>query len=144
MAFKVSGGGFRKLKEIRQRFGQANVDRALEIASDNMQEEALNLVADGFASGTDPYGTPWNAPNDLQITGGTRRFTRGKSDRTGFRIHATDKKAIWHHDPRKRAAWGGKALPTRLLVPVKARGLPPIWAKRLREAAEDAVKVFRR
>lgn len=140
--FKVSGD-FAKLKRIQQRFGQTNVNRALEVASDNMAEEALNLVAEGFASGTDPYGKAWNAPNDLQITGGIRRYTRGKSDKNGFRIHSTDRKAIWHHAPRPREAWGGKALPTRLQVPTQARGLPPIWVKRLRAAAGEALKVFR-
>lgn len=140
-AFKITGD-FAKLNGIEQRFAQSNVDRALELANRNMADEALGLVAEGFASGTDPYGKPWSAPHNLQITGGIRRYVASNVDKNGFRIHSTNEKAIWHHAPRPRDAWGGKALPTRLQVPLPGK-LPGVWAQRLREAAEDAAKLFR-
>lgn len=117
-----------------------NAPKALEGMSSNMAEEALGLVAEGFKTGTDPYGKPWDAPNNLQITGGIRRFTK-VFRRSGFMLSATDQKAIWHHAPRKRAAWGGKALPTRLMIPTSERGLPPHWRKRLVAAGEAELKL---
>jgi hypothetical protein len=116
-----------------------NAPKALEGMSSNMAEEALGLIAEGFKTGTDPYGEPWNAPNNLQITGGIRRFTK-VFRRSGFMLSATDGKAIWHHQPKKRAAWGGKALPTRLMIPTTARGIPPRWRKRLVDAGEAELK----
>jgi hypothetical protein len=111
--------------------------------SSSMCEEALNLISEGFRSGTDPYGKPWNAPNNLQITGRIRAYAKSEEAAVGFEVHATDEKAIWHHDPQPREAWGGKALPTRLQVPVGGN-LPGEWEIRLREAAEDALEELAR
>jgi hypothetical protein len=137
-------GDFGKLTKIANRFSQGNVDKALELANKNMAEEALNLVSEGFSKGQDPYGKAWNAPNDLQITGGIRRYTYELTGKRGFRVHSTDQKAVWHHSPQPRPAWGGKKLPTRLQVPTTAKGLPKKWTVRLRKAASDAFKIFRR
>lgn len=102
-----------------------------------MAEEALNLIAEGFDRGSDPYGKPWNAPNNLQITGRLRAFGKKQVSARGFVVGATDRKAIWHHAPRPRPKWGGKSLPQRLQVPIKSRGLPKHWAKQLKEAATE-------
>lgn len=133
-------GDFGKLREIEQRFEPAKVKRLLTLANRNMADEALGLIAEGFASGTDPYGKPWNAPHQLQITGAIRRYVASDVTDKGFRLHSTDQKAQWHHDPQPREAWGGKSLPRRLQVPTAAGGLPEKWAVRLTEAAEEVLK----
>ena len=106
----------------------------------SLAEETVNLIAEGFSSGMDPYGQPWDAPNNLQITGRMRSYAPVNADANGFMVAATDQKAIWHHAPRPRARWGGKALPTRLQVPIAARGLPARWNARYREAIEDFLR----
>lgn len=131
--------GAEKLDRWLRKFSAAGIEDAFEFASDEAAETSLNLISEGFAAGTDPYGTPWGAPNNLQITGRMRAYTKGQIDSGGFSVHSTDEKAPWHHSPRPRDAWGGKALPTRLQVPTEGRGLPSEWATRIEEAIEDAL-----
>lgn len=131
-------GNFAALKRLQQKLDQA--PKILEVAATNMADESLALVAEGFKAGRDPYGKPWNAPNNLQITGGIRKYARVRGPAPGFKIAATDQKAAWHHNPQPRAAWGGKSLPTRLQVPIKSKGLPPEWEARLTEAAMDVMR----
>lgn len=128
--------GLAKLRALSKTLGQPQ--RLLELAAKDGAEELLNLTQEGFKAGTDPYGRAWNAPNSLQITGRLRAYTKSH-DTSGFKVHSTDEKAIWHHAPQPRPAWGGKALPTRLQVPTKAQGLPSHWHDQLVEALEDAI-----
>lgn len=111
----------------------------MKIACMVAQEQTMTLIGECFKSGTDPYGKPWNAPNRLQITGGIRSYARGPYDATGFSVHSTDEKALWHHAPQPRANWGGQSLPTRMQVPTDARGLPPEWAKRITKVMEKSL-----
>ena len=129
-----------RLKAWAKRFG--NPDKMLELAAKDGCEETLNLISEGFSAGKDPYGASWDAPNNLQITGRLRSFTKAGIGPGGWKVVATDKKAIWHHAPQPRAKWGGQALPTRLLVPTKGKGLPGKWAKRLRKALVDVMKEY--
>lgn len=115
----------------------------LEKAAEVGQETTLNLISRGFKRGEDPYGKPWDAPNNLQITGGIKSYTKGKTSSSGWSVHATDEKAIWHHDPQPRANWkDNKSLPQRLQVPTDERGWPPQWEKRINKAIERALKVL--
>jgi hypothetical protein len=132
----VVKGDFAKVANWANKF--QHPERFLKLISRNMAEEAVNLVKEGFDKGRDPYGKNWRAPHNLQITGRMRSYTVAKDGPTGFTVAATDQKAIWHHAPRKRKAWGGKALPTRLQVPINGK-LPNSWSKRLSEAAQDVL-----
>jgi len=118
--------------------------KALAKACEVAQETTLNLISRGFKRATDPYGKPWNAPNNLQITGGIRRYAKGKNSAGGWSVHSTDEKAIWHHNPQPRAAWGGKALPTRLQVPTKALGWPVEWKSRVSRAIKETLTYLMR
>jgi len=132
-------GDFRKLAQLAKQLGALSDPSTLRPLNESLKEETLALVSQGFKRARDPYGKPWEAPNNLQITGGIRRYA-GDSSAGGFRVFATDKKAIWHHAPRKRRAWGGKSLPTRLQVPVPSRGLP----RRYRDAYVETIRDFAR
>ena len=132
----------RGLEKLRGLIALAQApDTAIEAIAKVGQEQVLTLIGECFKSGTDPYGTPWDAPNNLQITGGIRSYARGKTDAGGFEVHATDEKAIWHHNPQPRANWGGKSLPQRLQVPTSERGLPPAWATRIIEVMEKSLEL---
>lgn len=132
-------GDFAKLERTRAELRKVGSPDQLEALNRNLLEEGLNLVSEGFASGTDPYGEPWDAPNNLQITGRIRSYA-GEANAGGFRIFATDQKALWHHAPRPRPRWGGKSLPTRLQVPTVQRGLPGSWEARFEEVAGEFMR----
>lgn len=138
MAFRVRIKGVEKLQQVRRALG--NPDAMLAKASEVGAETTLNLISKGFKSGTDPYGNPWNAPNNLQITGALRRYAKRQANKRGWRVGSTDEKAAWHHNPQPRAAWGGKALPTRLQVPIEGRGLPEQWRKRISRAIKGSLE----
>jgi hypothetical protein len=129
--------GVQKLRALARTL--EDPQKFLVLASQDGAEEALNLISEGFKAGSDPYGKGWGAPNNLQITGGIKDYTEGRIGADGFVVHSTDQKAIWHHAPQPRAAWGGKALPTRLQVPTAAQGLPAAWKEQLSEAMEDVI-----
>lgn len=126
-----------KMAELARIMGDP--DRVLRAAAKDCAEETLNLISDGFKSGTDPYGHAWDAPNDLQITGRLRAYAYSEVGPRGYSVHSTDEKAIWHHNPQPRPSWGGKALPTRLQIPISALGIPRKWSERLAESAEDVI-----
>lgn len=127
--------GLRKLAD-----GLRDTNRALAAASKAGCEQTLNLIAKGFKAGTDPYGQAWDAPNNLQITGGIRSYARKRQDADGWTVHSTDEKAIWHHAPQPRAAWGGRKLPTRLQVPINGR-MPPLWAQAIARVCGKALRL---
>jgi hypothetical protein len=134
--FAARASNLRVLREAASAL--VNAEKMLETASKVGAELTISLVLKGFKSGTDPYGSAWNAPNNLQITGGIRSYSRSYTAR-GWEVHSTDEKAIWHHDPQPRPAWGGKSLPTRLQVPTASRGLPDAWAKAIKSVIEASI-----
>jgi len=132
-------GDWAKLRKVEDTLRRTGAPDQLKAVNANLLEEGLNLVSEGFAKGSNPYGQPWNAPHNLQITGRIRAYA-GSSSAGGFKIFATDRKAVWHHAPRPRPRWGGKALPTRLQVPVADRGLPANWRQRFEEIAREFMR----
>jgi len=110
-------------------------------------EEALDLVKEGFAKQTDPYGDRWQ---DKKVDDG-RSILVGKTVQLKKWQIVKKSNGKWtlspsptagdyaaaHQDPRPRAAWGGKKLPRRMMIPSKARGMPPAWSKRMEEAMND-------
>jgi hypothetical protein len=133
-------GDFAKLSRTQQTLRKTGSSAQLTALNQNLGEEGLNLISEGFSSGTNPYGEPWDAPNNLQITGGIRRYAITSVNAGGFQISATDRKAIWHHAPKPRSRWGGKALPTRLQVPTAERGLPAKWSAQFEDVALEFMR----
>lgn len=139
MTFKVTGDWAEMRKAISR---LKSAPKLLAKLSEAQQETALNLISDGFRAATDPYGSAWNAPNGLKITGRMRAYAKGRSGATGWQVHSTDQKAIWHHAPQPRPEWGGKSLPVRLQVPTTAGGLPSAWKSALEDAAVDILEAW--
>jgi len=134
---RVKVKGLQALRRIRKDFEAP--EKVLRKASEVGAESMLNLIAQCFRTGTDPYGSPWEAPNNLQITGGIRRYTKKETTSGGWKCISTDQKAIWHHAPRPRDEWSGKALPTRLQVPTTSRGWPRKWKLNVVRGMQDSV-----
>lgn len=137
MALRVKITGLKHLRRLAA--ATKNPRAALSKASEIGAETTLNLISQGFKAGSDPYGKSWKAPNNLQITGGIKRYAKSDVGARGWKVHSTDEKAIWHHAPRPRDAWGGKALPTRLQIPTSGRDLPTKWRKNISRAFGDAL-----
>jgi hypothetical protein len=98
-------GDFAGLNGLIKRIEKIGKPAALERLSDNLAEQALDLIEEGFANERDPYGKPW-AP---KVFGDGRQILVGKSTQlrrgfhrkvvasTGFRVgpSATAKYAKW-------------------------------------------------
>lgn len=148
MAVSVRGD-FHKLKAWKTLFEKA--PELLKPMSQDMAEEILGLVQDGFRSQSDPYGEAW-APKKRDdgrsiLVGKTSRLRRGwhreKVNERGFVIAPSVKYATAHQDPRARKGWGKRPgaltrLPRRAMVPY--RGLPPDWRKALTSIARDHLR----
>jgi hypothetical protein len=140
MAVSVRGD-FHKLKAWKALFDKA--PELLKPMSNDMAEELLGFVQDGFRSQADPYGDGWPAKkvDDGRsiLVGKTTRLRRGwhteRVGNRGFVIAPSVFYAIAHQDPKPRPKWGGKRLPRRAMVPY--RGLPDKWQRALSEIAND-------
>lgn len=144
----VVGGDFKLLEAWEQALG--NAPEVLGGMSRGMAEEALDLVQEGFATETNPYGEPWPAKKvddgRAVLVGKTARLRRGWSIRRAgkgsFMIAPSVTYAAAHQDPQKRAGWGTRPgsytqLPQRMMVPGSGRGLPTSWSNALESVAED-------
>jgi len=140
----VIRGDFHKLKAWKELFKTAP-ELMAPIAKDGA-EEILGLIQDGFRAQADPYGQAW-APKKIPdgrsiLVGETTRLRRGwhteRVGKKGFVVASSVKYASAHQDPRPRAAWGGKALKRRAMIPY--RGLPASWKQALREVARDHLR----
>lgn len=120
--------------------------------SASMAEETIGLITEGFRSETDPYGDTWTPkkrPDGRQtLSGKTARLRRWhivRSSKGGWTVAPTAAYAGAHQNPRRRPGWGQSpgsltALPQRMMIPTRSRGLPPSWAAAYRETAVDTLR----
>jgi len=161
-------GDFAKLKGWGQRFDNVAAS-GMQIVSLQLAEESLELVREGFATTTDPYGKKW-APlvirngRPLSDTGGLRSSWSVR-ERTAkrFRIESHKKHSIFHqkgtglYGPRKKRIEPVHAKALKFKGPsgpifaksvkgspkrrmVPDRGLPPRWARRLKATAVETLE----
>jgi phage gpG-like protein len=130
----ISGNGFAVLDRLSKQLAKS--PSILRAVAKNMAEEALDLVAQGFADERDPYGIPW-APlkvrqgKILQDTARLKRsWHRKRIDAAGFTIGSGVSYASFHQE-------GTRRLPPRKMVP-DAGNLPPRWRKAIVQAAVEA------
>lgn len=154
-------GDFAKLDGWAKRIGDAGGAAKLKELSENLAEEALELVAEGFEKETDPYGKKWKRkrfPDGRQVLGGqTARLRRGWHRKSvtaqGFQIAPAVNYAKYAQNGRARiTAAPGKTLrfivngkpvfrksvgpaPARKMVPDKGR-LPKAWRRALLATAQ--------
>jgi hypothetical protein len=119
----------------------------ISVMSEQVAEEALALVSEGFAKQTDPYGKAWpeKKVDDGRsiLVGKTTRLRRGwhkvKISEAKWSIQPSVVYAAAHQDPQPRAAWGGRRLPQRMMIPMKTRGMPAAWTKRIEETLGETM-----
>ncbi len=132
------GGDFKKVDEWAKLMGSA--PDVLESMSRNMAEEALELVAQGFESESDPYGRKWKEkkyPDGRLVLGGkTARLRRGwhltRSGKAGFGIAPSVNYAPYHQLGAPRAG-----IAARMMVPSARLGLPPKWRDAFAAVVEE-------
>lgn len=128
-------GDFGKLTDWAKRLRAS--DRVLRSVAKNMAEEALDLVAQGFADEKDPYGRAWaklkvRRGKILQDTARLKRsWHRVKLSETGFTIAAGASYATFHQAGTKRMA-------ARKMVP-DGGNLPASWRAAMLEAAHEVL-----
>jgi hypothetical protein len=91
------------------------------------------LVDAEFASGTDPYGTPWtptkNGGNPLQ---GGRGMVSVSMDGNGLSV-TTNEIGGYHQT-------GTSRMPQRMVIPDEGRGFPPSWQAVLDAASTEVME----
>lgn len=131
------------LNDLLQKLDQP--ERALEITSKNLCEEAINLIKEGFDAERDPYGDPWKPKlaNDGRktLSGPTSRLKGGwhrvEQNERGFTVAPSVRYAVYHQSDQPRTR-----LPRRMMIPDDALGLPTGWQKRFEETAEDVLEAL--
>ena len=136
MSVRITGD-LAKIDAWRKRFGEAAVAKVKRTILENVAEEALELIAEGFSKEQAPNGAPW-APlkqrrgKILQDTGRMRAsFHRKTIGGDRVTIGPAVKYAAFHQS-------GTVRMVARPMVP--DGGLPAKWQARLNEAAEDVLK----
>jgi hypothetical protein len=138
-------GDFAKFRRHIGRVERLGSPDAMRRLTNNLAEEAISLVLEGFQNETDPYGNKWQRKvfkdGRQVLVGSTTRLRRGwkrvRSDGRGFRISPSVIYAVYHqhgtgiYGPRKRRIepTTKKVLSFKIQVPVarKARaGASPI------------------
>jgi phage gpG-like protein len=163
-------GDFASLKRFQKKIEQA--PKALQIVNEQLAEEAIDLIREGFEKSSDPYGNAW-APlvlrqgRPLEDTGGLKAgWFRQSVTAHGFTIANAKRYASYHqggtgiYGPRKQrivpikakvlrlgktgmVARSVKGTPIRRMVPEKGR-LPEAWKKRFSDTAQEVLtEIFR-
>lgn len=161
----VTGNGFAALDRMIRKVERAGSSQALRTLSNNLAEEVIELIGEGFERETDPYGKAWapkRFPDGRQVlVGKTARLRRGWHRKSvgpsGFTIAPSVKYARYqqhgrgpvhaHSGKALRFMVGGKAVfrksvgpaPARKMVPDRGR-LPDAWRRALLLAARAYFK----
>jgi len=134
--------------------------------SEQLAEETIGLIREGFDKSEDPDGNEWDPPllragKPLQDTGGLKAsWYRRSSSRDGFSVASAKQYSVYHqfgtgiYGPRKTAIRPVKAkalkLPNgifrrsvkgtkpRRMVP--SSGIPTEWSRRLVETATEVLE----
>jgi len=130
-------GDFAKLNKWIKRID--NTPKVLAVIADNLAEESLDLIKDGFRAETDPDGVKWpklkyRKGKILQDTARMRNsFHRKRVSKTGFVVGPAVTYAQFHQHGTARG------IPVRRMVP-RGNRLPPKWKRRFVETASEVLE----
>lgn len=82
-------GDFKRLDIFVE--GLSKLPKAAQIICDQLAEETLELIREGFETSTDPYGNPWEPPKmragrPMEDTGGLRSSWHKRLESGGFTV----------------------------------------------------------
>lgn len=135
-------GDFGKLRGWQELFENGEV--LLEATSQQLAEETIGLIKQGFRSETDPYGDKWTPKQKHDgrktLSGKTSRLKGGwhvvRADKRGFSAAPSVPYAAPHQAPRFNRR------PRRMMVPTASKGLPPDWSHAYEEAATELMRSY--
>jgi len=138
MSFRFTGD-FAKLKHFQKKVQQS--PQVLQVISENLAEEAIDLVKQGFRDQADPDGNAWKPKKKDDgraiLTGKTGRLKGGWHrrgvTRKGFRIGPSVTYAAPHQSGVPK-----RGLVARKMVPGKR--LPLKWRKAFVETAQEILE----
>jgi phage gpG-like protein len=162
-------GDFAKLRRFEKKV--ALVPKTLVRVNEQLAEETIELIREGFERSEDPYKRPWprlklRRGRPLEDTGAMKSaWHRGQISARGFTVSNAKRYAAWHQGgtgiygvrrqlirPVRAKALrlpgplffrSVRGTPKRLMVPVAGR-LPPAWRARYEETATDVLtELFR-
>jgi len=132
VTFKLTGD-FAKLRGFEKQIRQS--PKVLQIISQNLAEETIELIREGFTREQEPSGKPWKplkyrSGKILQDTGRLRSsWHRTRASKRGFTVASAVKYAPFHQTGTRRG------LAARPMVPNKK--LPLSWRNRYVETAQE-------
>lgn len=163
-------GDFAALERFKKKIEQT--PKALVIVNEQLAEETIELIREGFEKSSDPYGTAW-APlvlrdgRPLEDTGGLKAaWFRQSVTARGFVVANAKSYSSWHqtgtgiYGPRRQrivpikakvlrlgntgmVASSVRGTPARRMVPERGR-LPTAWKKRYVDVAQEVLtEIFR-
>lgn len=166
MPIKFSGD-FKSLERYMEKLAEAADPSTISIMSQQLAEESISLIRDGFATSTDPYGKPWKPPvlragQPLRDKGGLQTSWHPTSvSESGFSVASGKDYATYHqrgtgiYGPHKQriVPKTAKALkvpglgyrtsvagaPKRRMVPERRNPLPAKWRIKYVETAQDVL-----
>lgn len=114
-------GDFKELDRFIDKLSSA--PDHLRVLSDQLAEEAIELIREGFETSTDPYGDRWaplklRAGQPLRDTGGLMAWRKRFSTSQGFVVSSTKDYAVHHQ--YGTGIYGRRKKP---IVPKQARAL---------------------
>lgn len=159
-------GDFKALKRFESKLAGTGAPQTLRLVNEQLAEETIGLIRQGFEDMSDPYGKPW-APlairigRPLQDTGGLKAsWHRSETSADGFAVESGKDYAVYHQGgtgifgPRKKPIVPIKASalripglgfrksvqgsPKRRMVPDAGR-IPPRWRKQFVETALEVL-----
>lgn len=108
----------------------------------SLAEESITLTADTFKAQRGPYGGKWKAkkrPDGRAIltgpTGVLRNSWHLSVGHDWFRIAAGVAYAKYHQS-------GTRKMVARVMLPLKARGIPPKWMRAFRSTVDEALRTL--
>jgi len=159
-------GDFKALKRFEEKLSGTGGPQTLRLVNEQLAEETIGLIRDGFERSADPYGRAWEplvirAGRPLEDSGGLKAsWHRSETSADGFAVESGKDYAVYHqggtgiYGPRKtpivpikakalRIPGVGfrnsvKGSPKRRMVPDAGR-IPPRWRKQFVETALEVL-----
>jgi phage gpG-like protein len=133
-------GDFAKLRALARRVQRSAKTEFVERLNRDLAESAVREVKKGFREGRDPYGKSWKpkkVPNGsgplIGKTGNLRNsITYQDVTARGFALGSNIVYAPVHQ-------YGGKKTAQRAMLPIRDRGLGPIWSAAFRRVMQRHV-----
>lgn len=143
MGLSVKGSGSGDLQRLARRIQDAGGEIGRRMAQAGGRE-IKRLIAEEFASGTDPYGKKWPVPQD----GHRPPMIRSRELMRGYHYATVKSPVGWRTQVTNDAAYsellqrGTRRMTRRRHLPDQRQGLPARWQRAIEDAKQIDVQAY--